>query len=329
VETEDTARGPRKASTSTGQTIRPIRLRNLDLRLLLILDAVLVEGSVTQAARRLGMSQPAVSTALSRLRHILKDDLFTREPGGMRPTPRALDLAVPINQALRQLEAAVQPMEFVPAESTRRFRMAIASHTEMAILPQLVERIHKVAPFLELHAMPKPNPEVARQLDANQIDFAIGAVGKIPDRFQRAFLYDDEFVCVMRSGHPLAKKKTLTLAEFAAARHLLVTSTGESSTLLDAVLGKHHQRRSIQITVKHFLAGAQILEETDLVAGWFFRSLGPVLHFAGKGLTIRRLPLPPIRVEIVWHPGLTAHPAYKWLRNEISAVCEPFRSGKG
>lgn len=320
-----TSRPPLSSVARSDVRAPQVTIRNLDLRLLLIFDAVLTGGSVTQAARRLGMSQPAVSTALARLRHILKDELFTREPGGMRPTPRALDLAVPINEALRQLEAAVQPAEFVPGESTRGFRLAIASHTEMAILPQLIARIEEVAPSIQLVARPKPNSEVSRLLDTNQIDFAVGAVGRVPARFRQAPLYEDRFVCVMRKDHPLAKRD-FTLDEFAAARHVLVSSTGESSTLLDSLLAKHRLRRNIHVTLKHFVAGATILGQTDLVAGWFFRSYEPLSRFGDFGLTWRDLPLAPIKVAVVWHPVLSAHPAYKWLLGEIQAVCAPFRT---
>jgi DNA-binding transcriptional LysR family regulator len=309
METRDPPRATRR-ETEGSSPIRPLRIRNLDLRLLLILDALLVEGSVTHAARRLGMSQPAVSAALARLRHILKDDLFTREPGGMRPTPRALELAIPISQALRQLEAAVQPAEFVPAESTRSFRIAIANHSEVVLLPELIERLRRDAPLVQIHALPKPNREVPRMLDSNIIDFAIGAIGEMPSRFRRATLYHDEFVCVGRHDHPLLKSSTITLEDFVSVPHLLVTSTGESRTLLDQVLAKRHVERDIQYTVKHFLAALPILKRTDAVAGWFRRSFDAVLGATVTDLVIRPLPLEPMSVDIVWHPELTAHPAY-------------------
>jgi DNA-binding transcriptional LysR family regulator len=300
-------------------------LRQIELRQLLVLEALLAERNVTRAARKLGLTQPAVSNALARLRILLKDKLFIRGAGGIMPTPFALQLSEPLHAALRELEEAIQPPRFVAAEASLTFRLAMSSHAELTILPLIAARLHRLAPKACLHVRPKSTPEVPPQLDTRDLDFAIGASVLPAKRFSSVDLYADEYVCVMRKDHPLARGQ-FDLRDFAAAPQLQISATGATNNLLDDLLFRRRLRREVVTTVNHFLAGLRIVAETELVTGMFLRTLLTFKEFDRWGLTYRRLKkLDPVTMTLVWRPDLRMHPAYAWLREQIYEVCAPFR----
>ena len=299
-------------------------IRQLDLHHLLVLEALLVERSVTRAARRLGVTQPAVSNALVRMRAILGDELFIRGAGGMVATAYALQMEGPLTLALQQIRIALQPAEFVPARSVQMFRLAMSSHAELTVLPLLATRLAKIAPSVGLHVKPKPTPEIPQQLDTREIDFAIGATVLPPKRFRTMTLYGDEYVCIMRADHPMAAKR-FAAEDFAAARQVQISPTGATSNLLDDLLARRGLRRQAAITVNDFTPGLKVVAETDMVTAIFRRSFEVLQEFAPRGLICRPLNLDPVEVAMVWHAELGNHADCEWLRGQIYDVCAPFR----
>jgi DNA-binding transcriptional LysR family regulator len=296
-----------------------VRIGLLDLKLLIIFNAVMAERSISRAAKRLGMSQPALSNALARLRDILEDRLFIPGQGGVRPTPRALELAVPVADALRQLQAAVERREFVPKEAERTFRLSMSPHASTVLLRPLMERLRRSAPNVRVRVVPKRTPSIAELLDSNEVDFVVGMIPELPRRFSAAPLFEDGFVCVMREGHPLARGP-MTLERFVAAQQVLISATGEETSLFDDKLKALGYVRPVSLVVNEYLAGLTVVASTDLVTGLFSRILAVAEQASALAIQARPLPMEPIAIRIAWHAGLTNHPSFDWLREEITAV---------
>ena len=230
-----------------------VNLATLDLRLLVVFDAVMIERNVLRAGARIGMSQSATSNALNRLRDLLADQLFVRTGAGMQPTPFALRFASPIRQALQLCQGALEPSLFDPSHSTWTYRIAISDHASIVMLPRLTEHLSQAAPGVRLILRPKVNAEVAEQLDANEIDFAIGVIPPLKRRFSRMPLFRDSYDCLMRRDHPLAAL-LLRLADCKTAEFLAVRPRHEGPSEIDRVLAARGIRRRIAMTVDQFLA---------------------------------------------------------------------------
>jgi DNA-binding transcriptional LysR family regulator len=290
-------------------------LRNIDLNLLLVFDAVLSERSVVRAAESLAMSQPAVSHALNRLRHTLKDGLFVRTPAGMVPTPRAEQLALPIRKALNDLRLAVEGDDFDPATAERRFVIAANNYAAVVAASPIVAATRAQAPKLRLSLMPSGTLNVADKLDRGEIDLAITARQLDGERFASQVLIDDRYVAALRSGHPAIRTK-LTTTSLAQMQHLAISSTAEDLSFVDKALKK---TRSIALDVPYLSAGT-VLVQSNLVAilGWKlaqeFRRAYPI--------EVRELPFdaPRLRSVMTWHRRFDDVPAHKWLRKTIRAA---------
>jgi len=193
--------------------------RAFDLNLLVVFDGLFREGSVTRAGRRLGMSQPALSHALNRLRYLLKDQLFIRTPKGMVPTPRAEQLALPLRHALAQMEQALEPETFVAAQANRRFSIAINNYAAIVVAAPLVAAVSAAAPVAQLDLRPSGTLDVFDRLDSGELELGIGTFGAVGERFGSAALLEDRFVAVMRRGHPAGRGK-LSAEVFGALAHI-------------------------------------------------------------------------------------------------------------
>lgn len=297
-----------------------MNLAGIDLNLLVAFDALMQERNVTRAGKRIGMSQPAMSNALNRLRHLVKDDLFLRGPRGMRPTPRAVELAAPIHQALSQVEAALSPAAFDPATAASTFRFSMADYAASLILPPLAERLEETAPEVDIRVRPDTltGPQL---LDRNEIDFAIGYYADYPDRFRGVTLFEERYVCVMRRGHPLARKRRITLEEFVAAKHLLITLTGEATGFVDRMLSERGLSRRVAMTVNQFLVAPLVIQNSDMIITLALRT---AKRFADVNkLHIVPLPLEraPIKLTLLWHEQLSRHPAHDWMRSLLVDIC--------
>ena len=305
-----------------------MNLRRLDLNLLVIFDALMTERHVTRAAKRVALSQPAVSNALSRLRHYLRDELFVRGPDGMLPTPRALELAPQVHAALAALESALEAPSFDPATAARSFAVETNDYIVSVVVAPLMRRLAATAPRIDVRILPAGR--TYERLDAGESDFALGTYGDIPERFGRAFIDDNEFSVMMRAGHPLARGR-LTLERFAAASHLLITPRGDGIGFVDSALASHGLTRRVALTVNHFTVVAPIIADTDLVVTLPRRIAEP--NAARYGLVIRPspVPIPPTysHIHLLWHRQLGAHPAHQWFRDVLLDIVAPPRRAPG
>jgi len=295
-----------------------VRLRNLDLNLLMVFDAVMRERSVVRAADALGISQPAVSHALNRLRHALKDRLFVRTPTGMLPTPRAEQLALPVRKALNELQLAVEGNSFEPASAERRFTLAVNNYAAVVAAGPIVAAARAEAPKVRLSLVPSGTLNLADKLDRGELDLAISSRVPEGERFASRLLIEDRFVAVLRSGHP-ALKKALTIAALAELEHLAISSSGENLDFLDAALKTRKGGRIVASDVPYLSAGA-VLVQSNLVTV-LARKLAVEFRRAYP-IEIRELPFeaPALRSIMSWHRRFDDVPAHRWLRDTIAAA---------
>jgi len=291
-----------------------MKLTGFDLNLLLVFDAMMQERHTSKAGHRIGMSQPAVSKALSRLRYHLKDDLFIRSPKGMSPTPLALQMYGEVRTALQKLDAVLNPSAFDPAMSEWVFRVVVNEYIASTFWPRLTAIIRERAPHVDLRLL----PSVGRgfdQLDQYQADFIISPLPDVPDLFETVALHEDGFLLIMREDHPLASGE-MTLTRYAEALHLMVTIRGDDRSFVDDILSHHDLSRRVALTINTFSTGPRIVAETDLIMTVPARLADEVI---GDGtLVARHLPPEinnqPSEIKLAWHKGLATHSAHDWFR---------------
>src|SRR5258708_784075 len=241
-----------------------MNVQDVDLNLLRVFDVVLREKNVTAAAVRLGLTQPAVSNALARLRVLFDDALFVRTPGGMDATPFARELGEPVRQALALLESAVaHGPGFDAATSSRAFRFYMSDLGQIEFLPPLIERLQRLAPGVRLEAIALDVEDIAAALAAGTLDLAVGFLPGLGPPVRRRQLFRDPYVCLMRADHP-AIGKTLTKKKFLAASHALVSYRG-GHRVIEEALERAGLARRIALRVPHFTVVPMVLERTDLI----------------------------------------------------------------
>jgi DNA-binding transcriptional LysR family regulator len=289
-----------------------------DLNLLIVFDAVMQERSVTRAGSRIGLSQPAMSHALNRLRYMLKDELFVRTPEGMVPTPRAEALAQPLRDALSEMQLALEPAAFDPAASDRRFALAVNNYAAVVLAPPLVAAVSAAAPAVRLDLRPSGTLDIADRLDRGDLDLAIGSVESPGERFASAPLLEDPFVMVMRRGHPASRRK-LAAADVAALPHLEISSSREDTGFIDRWLGESGTARRIALRAP-FLSAASILVQSDLVATLTRRIAQEFVRNHPLQICTPPYESPTARTLMLWHRRLDRHPAHRWLRDVVQSV---------
>jgi DNA-binding transcriptional LysR family regulator len=291
-----------------------MELRDLDLNLLLVFAELVRERSVSKAAHNLGMSQPGMSNALSRLRALLGDDLLLRTGRGMQPTPYAERLAGPLNEALRLIHGVVNlEMDFDPSTSNRSFTIAMTDIGEIDFLSNLMRALERVAPDVSLSTVRKGASNLKDELETGAVDVA---VGWLPDlnagMFQRR-LTASQYVCAFRKGHALDKGH-VTLDEFRRANHLVVISANTGHVMVEHDLERMGIRRNVKLQIPHFAAVGHILSETDLIATLpgrlVNRSIVP-FDLAWAPLPVK---LEPIPLNVFWSAKYHRDPANQWLR---------------
>jgi DNA-binding transcriptional LysR family regulator len=286
-----------------------------DLNLLIVFDAVMQERSVTRAGRRIGLSQPAISHALSRLRHMLKDELFIRAPDGMVPTPRAEALAQPLRDALSGMQLALEPAAFDPVAADRRFVLAVNNYAAVVLAPPLVTAASAAAPAVRLDLRPSGTLDIVDQLDRGALDLVVGSLESPGERFATATLFEDPYVLVMRRGHP-ARQDKLPAQCFADLPHLEVSSTDRDTGFIDTWLAEHGLARRIALRAP-YLSAAAILIQSDMIATMSRRIAQELVR--SHPLEIREPPYdsPLVRISMLWHRRLDRHPAHRWLRSVV------------
>lgn len=298
-----------------------MNLRSVDLNLLVALNALLTEMNVTRAADSVGLSQPAMSNALSRLRHIFKDDLLVRGASGMQPTPRATALAEPVRQVVRQIERVLSNEgAFDPAISSRNFAIRLSDLLGFLLLPPLFALLQNESPGLGFDIVHLSPAATIEAIERDEIDLAISMGLVHASSIRSEVLMRDRMVCVMRSGHPLSSGPLL-LDAFLQARHVKVSMSPTDLRFVDAALARLGVARKVALNVPHWLLVPHILRDSDLLAVMPRRFAFALQH---QQLTTRDLPLPsePFDWSLYWHRRHDGDPALRWLRSRLAAVAE-------
>jgi DNA-binding transcriptional LysR family regulator len=300
----------------------------VDLNLLRALDALLAEGSVASAARRLGLSASAMSRTLARLRAATGDPLLVRAGRGLVPTPRAIELRDRVREAAEEALALLRPAIAGPDLSglERTFTIRANDGFVETLGARLLAALTEAAPGVRLRFAPKPDKDV-RVLREGLVDLEVGVLGKAGPEVRVQALFRDRFVGVVREGHPLLAAGEITPERYAACGHVVASRRGDTNGPVDQALASLGLRRSIVVVVPGFSAALAIAKASDLVAlvtASFHNATNESQPEAGLRRS-RAFPLPvqtePITVSQIWHPRLDADPAHRWLRGTLLAVC--------
>lgn len=296
-------------------------LAGFDLNLLKAFDALYAERHVTRAGQRIGLSQPAMSGALTRLREMFNDELFVRSPTAMQPTPRADDLAGPISSALRLMRSVLQDDRFDPATADHLVTIAMTDYAAFVLLPPLLARLAIEAPRLEVRVRGIfGKDEVVDLLDSGEASLALSVPVDASARILTRPLLREGFACIARPGHP-AFAKDADIEAFAAAPHLLVSPEGDRAGLVDRKLAALGLARRVVLSLPQFLVAPFVVADTDLIATLATRvarrfaaaNLGIVVH--EPPITLSDWPL-----AMMWHRRVEDHPATAWLRDCIAEI---------
>jgi DNA-binding transcriptional LysR family regulator len=291
----------------------------LDLNLLGVLVTLLDAGSVSQAAVKLGVSQPTVSSALAKLRAYFDDPLFVRVPGGMAPTPRGAEVVNAAREILGQVEEKLRPETvFEPARRHRPFTLALSDVGEMVFLPRLVKALSAASPDTPVRSVSLRPAELALGIESGDVDLAIGYFPdlKTSHYFQQR-LFTHHFVCLLRAGHPVQGSR-LTMGEFLALQHVVVHSEGRSQEILDAHLEAHGLTRRIALMTPHFLSLPRLIAKSDLIVT-VPHAVGIAYGRPEFGLKAIQLPFSSPRIELRqhWHRKVHKDSRNRWLRKLV------------
>ncbi|WP_267552778.1 LysR family transcriptional regulator [Rhizobium rhizogenes] len=300
---------------------------DVDLNLLVALDVLLAEGSVTSAARRLGLSTSAMSRTLTRLRAATGDPLLVRAGRGLVPTPRATELRDHVHELARDVRAVLRPqiteVDLVALERTFTIRVSEA-FLEFLSGP-VVAAVSRVAPNVCLRFAYKPDKD-ALPLREGLIDLEIGVLGTSAPEIRTQLLFYDKLVGVARIGHPLLAGAAITPERYAACKHVAASQEGSFVKPIDDTLEQLGLRRTIMVVVPGYPDAMRIARQSDLVArvprSCFDNGVTDG-HAATAGLQTFELPLPmpEFKISAIWHPRMDADPAHRWLRNTVMSVC--------
>jgi DNA-binding transcriptional LysR family regulator len=296
-----------------------MNLAAVDLNLLNAFDALVAERNVSRAAARIGVSQPAMSNALSRLRALFGDELFVRAPQEMRPTPRALELAGPIGEALQNLRAALArpKQDFAAETSTRLFTIAASDNCDFALAPAIVA-LRERAPGITLDIVIAGRTAALDRIDEGIFDLAIGRLARIPQRYFSAALYDERCVCVYnRNVHKFANGLTLDL--FASLPHLHVTH--DTTEFVDIELATHGLARRRAVTVPNFALVPYALEHSDLLAVVGARIAHRFAALPWIGVEDLPVAHEPWTISAVWGKAQDLDRGVVWLREQLQQAC--------
>lgn len=296
-----------------------------DLNLLPIFVALMEERSVTRAAERMGMTQPALSNALSRLRQMLQDQLFVRERYGIQPTPIALELSPLIAEALAQLDNAVLGQQaFDPAQAERLFTIAPNGYVEFVLVPAVLARLEKVAPGIKLRLTPYGNDLVETGVVSGTTALVLGRIVDPPDSLVVQHLMDEGLACAVRADHP-AIGDAMTREQFETMKHVNIVPPGRMRAGLFQALAQQQLKRDVAISVTNFFAVAEMVAVTDYCATLPSLICRRLMHDPRLKILPAPVDLGSFPVEMAWHVRYRHDPAHRWLRALISEVITDFK----
>jgi len=304
-----------------------MNIERIDLNLLVYLDVLLRERNVTRAANYLGITQPAMSNGLRRLRDLFDDPLLVRTSEGMTPTERALDLQPAIRGVLATIEKAVQPKSpFDPANTERVFRIMASDYAESTLMPHLLARLHEQAPGITLDVM-TPSDVSFLNVEQGKVDMVINRFDAMPQSFHQATIWQDEFCCMLSNNNPIARE--FNLQSYLDADHVWVSKTGMGVGVgvdptditklgwVDQALSRIGGKRKIAVFTRHYQVAVLLAEQRHLVVTVPARLAS--IHSAMPTLAVLAPPfdIPPIELKMAWSPLLQRNPGHHWMRRLI------------
>ncbi|AWI91147.1 LysR family transcriptional regulator [Methylobacterium sp. DM1] len=294
-----------------------VHLARLDLNLLVALDALLTERSVTRAAGRIGISQSAMSHALGRLRTAFSDELLTRAPDGMRPTPRALALMAPVQSALAQIQEITAPPDaFDPATADLTFTLGIPDSTEVLLMPTLIAHLQAVAPGVKLLLHTVDRHRILDDLDTGRVDLGIGVFEQGQTHHKRRILNKENYLCIF-NAELVGVSAPISLDDYVRLPHLLTSLVESAHGVVDDALAKIGRKRVIALTSPRFSVMPFVVRQAPVIATMHSRL---ARFFAeSMGLTVSPAPivLPDVSISMIWHASNDAVPSQRWLRETI------------
>ena len=305
-------------------------LNRIDLNLLVYLDVLLRERNVTQAANQLGLSQPAMSNGLRRLRDLFQDPLLVRTSDGMSPTARGKELEPLIRDVLAGVERAIQPTsDFDPGTANHVIRVMASDYAESTLFPRVLQRLREQASGLTLDVM-TPSDVSFLDVERGKIDLVINRFDQMPQSFHQVTLWTDPFICLMSRDNPILKK--FDLPAYLAADHIWVSKTGMGVGVgvnpddvqrlgwVDSALAQLGEQRRIRVFTRHYQAAMTLAEENDLIVTLPARATR--LQRDNPRVVVREVPfeVPPLELKMAWSPLLQHNPAHRWARQMITGV---------
>jgi len=302
----------------------------IDLNLLEYLDILLRERNVTKAASHLGLSQPAMSNGLGRLRVMFDDPLLVRTSDGMTPTERALELQPVIREVLARVDKAVQPRAaFDAATAERFFRIMATDYAESTIFPPILQRLREAAPGITLDIM-TPSDVSFLDVEQGKVDMVINRFDSIPQSFHQKTIWEDDFACLFSIDNPI--RNNFTLDSYLQAQHVWVSKTGMGVGVgmnpddvqrlgwVDEALNRIDKQRRISVFTRHYQAAMLMAEQNDLIAT--IPSKAAKLQAHNPRVVVEKPPfeIPPIELKMAWSPLLQNNPAHQWMRRLIVEV---------
>ena len=294
-----------------------MELSDIDLNQLVLFQQLMVDRRVSKVAENLGLTQPAVSNTLAKLRRQFGDDLFVRTPKGMMPTPFAEQLAGPIGEALGLIHSGLnQHTRFDPAHARRDVTIGMTDIGEIVFLPELVERLRQDAPGVSLSTVRTTASNLREDMEAGKVDLAIGPLPQLQAGFFQRRLFRQRYVCLFRQGHPLDRQR-MSLADFQAAEHLIIVSAGTGHGQVDDLIRRAGVDRQMRLTVPHFVGVGHILQRTDMVATVTERLAERLAQPFGLRFLPHPVDLPEVAINLFWHAKVHRSPAHQWLRGLV------------
>lgn len=295
--------------------MRSLNLSTIDLNLLVALDALLEERSVTRAASRVRLSQPAMSRTLGRLRQLLDDPLFVRSGRGVEPTPRALELASPLRDALAQIRAVVSPTtRFRPGELDLRITLLTADYIEFVLVPSMLGQLQELAPGVEVRILPTTRDQVERQLLSGEGDLAIWELATT--NLRNVPLMNETMLCIAAKDHPRIKRR-LTMKLYQSLAHVRVSPDRGGTSAVDSVLAARGVERNVGAVVSSHLAVPRIVSQTELIATLPRRIATAFAEREAIRVLSPPIPLRGFQLDLIWPPRRDADPRYRWIRDQV------------
>jgi DNA-binding transcriptional LysR family regulator len=294
-----------------------VELQDIDLNLLVVFNELLRQRRVSAVASTLGISQPAISNALNRLRKVLGDELFLRTSKGMVPTPFAETLAEPIAYALGTIHNTLNATpQFDPGSSTRAFTIAMTDIGEIYFLPALMKRLSEVAPGVSISTVRNQSDALRDDMERGAVDLAIGFLPDLKAGFFQRRLFRQKYVCLFRKEHPLAKTG-MTMKAFRESEHVSIVAEGTGHSMVDSAIQRAGIARNVHLRVPHFVAVGHILQTTDLIAvvpeAYAARTFAP-FDLASAACPVK---IPDIAINVLWHARNHREPGNQWLRQLV------------